>query len=79
MHHFGKLGVLHHHSLDDAQERFVARKETRPSSESVSLEHALACVLRKDLDNAPAFGTARDVPLEVTPSVFEHGVEFVRH
>ena len=77
--HLGKLGILHHHGMDDPEESFVAREESRSASEGVSLEHALAGVLRKDLDDAPTLGPGGDVPLKVPATIFEHGVQLVRY
>ena len=78
-HHLDELAVLHHHGVDDAEERLVAREEPRPARERVALEHALAGVFREDLNDASALAAGRDVPLEVAADVTEDGIELVRH
>jgi hypothetical protein len=77
--HFGKLGILDHHSLDDAEESFVAWEKARSACEGIPLEHALTGVFGENLDDAPAFGAGGDVPLEVPAAVFKHGIELVRY
>lgn len=63
--HLDELGVLHHHGLDDAEEGFVRREETRATSKGVTLHQALAGMFGKDLDDATAMGRGGRVPLEV--------------
>jgi hypothetical protein len=77
--HFNKLGILHHHSVNDPEEGFVAREKTRSAGESVPLEHTLAGMFGEDLNDASAFATALRVPLEVAPRVFEYSIELVRY
>ena len=43
--HLYELAVLSHHGMNNPQERFVAREQPSPSGKSVSLEHALTCML----------------------------------
>ena len=76
-HHLDELAVLHHHGVDDAEERLVRGEETGTASESVALEHALAGVLRQDLNDTTTLGTGSDIPLEVAGGVAEGSVELV--
>jgi hypothetical protein len=77
--HFGELGVLDHHCVDDAEECFVAWEEACSPSEGVTLEHTLTGVFREDLDNTSTFIAGGDIPLEVSAAVFQHSIELVRH
>lgn len=77
--HLDKLGVLHHHSLDDAQKRFIRGEETRTSSEGISLQHALTGVFGENLDHTAAVGCRGGIPLEVTTAGVEDGVKLVRY
>jgi hypothetical protein len=75
--HFREFGVLDHHSMNDAEESLVAGKEASSSSECVPLEHALASMFGKNLDDATSLRARGYIPLEVAASYLEHGVEFV--
>lgn len=77
-HHLDELAVLHHHGVNDAEERLIAGEETGTASEGVTLEHALAGMFRQNLNDAPALASGRDVPLEVAAAIAEDGVELVR-
>jgi len=63
--------------MDNPEESFIAGKEAGSSSEGVALEHSLAGMFGKDLDDTTSLGARGDVPLEVAASYLEHGVEFV--
>jgi hypothetical protein len=63
--------------VDDAQKRFVAWEQPRSACERISLEHPLASMLRKDFDNTSSIRTRGNIPLEVTSTIIQHGVEFV--
>ena len=43
--HLIEFAILNHHRMNDAQETLVTRKDARSSSESVTLEETLACML----------------------------------
>lgn len=77
-HHLHELAVLHHHGVDDAQERLVRGEETCPPCQCVALHHPLARMLRQDLDDAASVPAGGDIPLEVAARVLEHGVKLVR-
>lgn len=67
--HFRELRILNHHSLDNAQESFITGEEPCAASQSVSLEHSLASMLRQNFDDTPAFATRGNIPLEVAAGV----------
>ena len=69
-----KLGVLHHHGVDDAQEGLVAGEDGRAARQRVPLHEALAVVLRQHLGHAAADGARVLVPLEISSRVVKHGV-----
>lgn len=75
--HLGKLGVLHHHSLNDTEERLVGGEETRATSEGVALQHALASMLGEDFDDASTLPARSDVPLEVTAGDTQSRVKLI--
>lgn len=77
--HLDELAVLYHHGVDDSKECLVRWEEGRATSEGVALHHALASVLRQNLNNTTAIAAGSNVPLEVTTGGIEDSVELVRH
>ena len=78
VHHLCEFGVLDHYGVDDAEEGFVAGEKAGSPSESVALEHSLAGMFGKNLNDATSLCTPRGgIPLEVAAGYLEHGVEFV--
>ena len=75
--HFREFGVLDHHGVDDAEEGFVAGEEAGSPSEGVPLEHSLAGMFGKNLNDATSLCARGGIPLEVAAGYLEHGVEFV--
>lgn len=63
--------------MDNSQERFVRREESSPAREGVALHHALASVLRQNLDDTSTICTSGLVPLEVTTGVLKDGIKLV--
>jgi len=63
--------------MDDTEEGFVARKEASSSGDGVALEHSLAGMFGKDLDDATSLCARGDIPLKVAAGCLEHGVKFV--
>ena len=53
------LGVLIEHRVDDVDERLVAGEDPVAAAEQVTLEHALADVLREHLDDRPIRSSRR--------------------
>lgn len=72
-----KLGVLHHHRMDDPQERLVAGEDGCSARQGVALPEALTCVPREYLNHAYAVGTRVLAPLEVASRIIQHGTELV--
>ena len=79
MRHLHELRVLNHHRVNDTEESLVAREKGGTSGESVALHHALAGMLRQDLDDTSTFGTTSNIPLEVTSGAAEDGIQLVGH
>ena len=75
--HLDEFTVLDHHSLDNAQKCLVAWKEAGTTSERVTLEHSLAGMLRKYLNDTTTFAARGYIPLEVTVTVIKDSVELV--
>ena len=63
--------------MNDTQERLVTREQASATSQSVTLQHALAGVLREHLNNAPTLSSRSYIPLEVSAAVPESGIKLV--
>ena len=75
--HLIKLRILHHHRMHNTQERLITWENGRSASKSISLHESLASMFAQDFDDTAAFGVGKLIPLEVTPSMVQYGIEFV--
>lgn len=77
--HLHELGVLHHHGMHDAQERFIAWEQPSTTSERVPLQHTLAGMLGQHLDDTSTLGARGNIPLEVSSGIraLKDCIEFV--